>query len=278
MAISDQVQAPGGPADRAVTAWYALSGDEVTARLGVEPAAGLAAARAAELLAKNGPNALPVEKPPSAIGRFLAEFTSYMQIILVGAAVVSLVIQQWATAIVLIVITLFNALVGLRQRGKAESAMNALQSMMKATARVRRDGTPVWSAWMPGRPVHRRRISLGASSLDVSDEIVGGSSVGVSRLRLAYEASNRIEVHGSSETNSIVVVDWFSTSTPIYIPNGRVSVDSGQWSQQLFAGNGADRRISENAVWGYRAPYDEAKGLAGHYAFYKSRVERIEVM
>src|SRR5437899_1852430 len=121
MAISDQVQAPGGPADRAVTAWYALSGDEVTARLGVEPAAGLAAARAAELLAKNGPNALPVEKPPSAIGRFLAEFTSYMQIILVGAAVVSLVIQQWATAIVLIVITLFNALVGLRQRGKAES-------------------------------------------------------------------------------------------------------------------------------------------------------------
>ena len=37
-------------------------------------------------------------------------------------------------------ITLFNALVGLRQQGKAESAMNALQSMMKATARVRRDG------------------------------------------------------------------------------------------------------------------------------------------
>ena len=63
-----------------------------------------------------------------------------MQIILVGAAIVSLVIKQWTTAIVLIVITLFNALVGLRQEGKAESAMNALQSMMKATARVRRDG------------------------------------------------------------------------------------------------------------------------------------------
>ena len=37
-------------------------------------------------------------------------------------------------------ITLFNAVVGLRQEGKAESAMNALQSMMRATARVRRDG------------------------------------------------------------------------------------------------------------------------------------------
>ena len=81
-----------------------------------------------------------MEEPPSAIRRFLAQFTSYMQLILVGAAIVSLVIQEWATAIVLVVITLFNALVGLRQAGKAESAMNALQSMMKATARVRRDG------------------------------------------------------------------------------------------------------------------------------------------
>ena len=138
MAISDQVQAPEGPA---VAAWYALSAEEVTTRLGVDPATGLSAARAAELLAKNGPNALPVEQPPPAIRRLLAEYTSYMQIILVGAAIVSLVIQQWATAIVLFVITLFNALVGLRQAGKAESAMNALQSMMKATARVRRDGT-----------------------------------------------------------------------------------------------------------------------------------------
>jgi Ca2+-transporting ATPase len=63
-----------------------------------------------------------------------------MQLILVGASIVSLLIREWSTAIVLIVITLFNALVGLRQAGKAESAMNALQSMMKATARVRRDG------------------------------------------------------------------------------------------------------------------------------------------
>lgn len=45
MAISDQVRAPEGPA---VVAWYALSGEEVTTRLGVDPATGLGAARAAE--------------------------------------------------------------------------------------------------------------------------------------------------------------------------------------------------------------------------------------
>src|SRR5213076_310713 len=53
---------------------------------------------------------------------------------------VSLVIQQWSTVVVLVALTVLNAVVGVRQEGKAESAMNALKSMMKATARVRRDG------------------------------------------------------------------------------------------------------------------------------------------
>src|SRR5205807_4256093 len=75
--------------------------------------------------------------------RFLDEYRSYMQIILSAAAVVSLVIQQWSTAIILVALTLLNAVVGVRQEGKAESAMNALKSMMKATARVRRDGVEV---------------------------------------------------------------------------------------------------------------------------------------
>jgi Ca2+-transporting ATPase len=129
--------------DRPVSAdgmWYALDPADVAGRVGVVTDAGLTAAKAGQRLMQYGPNALPVEKPPSGLRRFLAEYTSYMQIILVGASVVSLFIQEWTTAIVLFVITLLNAVVGLRQAGKAESAMNALQSMMKATARVRRDG------------------------------------------------------------------------------------------------------------------------------------------
>lgn len=94
-----------------------------------------------ELLAEYGPNALPEEKRTPAWRRFLEQYRSYMQIVLVAAAVVSLLIAEWTTAILLLVLTLLNAVVGLRQEGKAESAMNALKSMMKATARVRRDGT-----------------------------------------------------------------------------------------------------------------------------------------
>jgi Ca2+-transporting ATPase len=107
----------------------------------VDPATGLTAARAAELLASNGPNALPEEKPKPGWRRFLDEYRSYMQNILIAAAVVSLLIKEWSTAVLLLALTVLNAVVGLRQEGKAESAMNALKSMMKATARVRRDGS-----------------------------------------------------------------------------------------------------------------------------------------
>lgn len=52
--------------------------------------------------------------------------------------------------------------------------------------------------------------------------------------------------------------------------------DCSYWTIAVDAGGGQTR--SENAVWAYRAPYDEARGLAGHYAFYQSRVDAIEVL
>ena len=129
------------PAPVADTTWYALPTDAVAAALGVDPATGLTAGAATDRLRTSGANALPEEKPKPGWLRFLNEYRSYMQIILVAAAAVSLLIQEWATAILLMLLTILNAVVGLRQEGKAESAMNALKSMMKASARVRRDGT-----------------------------------------------------------------------------------------------------------------------------------------
>ncbi|MFD4228818.1 cation-translocating P-type ATPase [Streptomyces sp. NPDC058545] len=131
----------GGQPRASKDGWYTRAPEEVVAAFGVDPAVGLSAARAAELLAAHGPNSLPEEKRTPAWRRFLKQYRSYMQIVLVVAAIVSLLIKEWTTGILLIVLTLLNAVVGLRQEGKAESAMNALQSMMKATARVRRDGT-----------------------------------------------------------------------------------------------------------------------------------------
>jgi Ca2+-transporting ATPase len=123
--------------------WYALSPEDVAGRVGVDPGTGLSAAQARDLLTKNGPNTLPAEPTPPGWQLFLAQYKSYMQIILVGAAIASIVIGQVATGVAVLAITALNAVGGLRQQGKAESAMNALQSMLKKTARVRRDATEV---------------------------------------------------------------------------------------------------------------------------------------
>jgi uncharacterized protein (DUF427 family) len=50
--------------------------------------------------------------------------------------------------------------------------------------------------------------------------------------------------------------------------------DCSYWTIALDGAGGG--KHSENAVWAYRAPYDEAVGLADHYAFYKSRVDAFE--
>jgi P-type Ca2+ transporter type 2C len=121
-------------------AWYSRSPEDVAQALGVDPDVGLSPDTAAERLRANGPNALPEERSRPGWLRFLQEYRNYMQIILVVAAGVSLLIAEWGTAVLLLVLTVLNAVIGLRQEGKAESAMNALKSMLKATARVRRDG------------------------------------------------------------------------------------------------------------------------------------------
>jgi uncharacterized protein (DUF427 family) len=52
--------------------------------------------------------------------------------------------------------------------------------------------------------------------------------------------------------------------------------DCSYWTVAVNGSGG--RREAENAVWAYRTPYDEAAGLAAHYAFYQSRVDSIEVL
>jgi P-type Ca2+ transporter type 2C len=167
--------------------WYALQPEDVASKLSVDVASGLSATEAVERLRRDGPNALPEEKPPSKFRRLLGQYTSYMQLILVGASVVSLVIKQWSTAIVLFLLSLINAVAGLRQEGKAESAMNALKSMMKATARVRRDGA---EAEIPAEQLVVGDVVLIAAGDEVPADgrIVSSSSLQIDESALTGES------------------------------------------------------------------------------------------
>ena len=67
-----------------------------------------------------------------------------MQLVLVGAAVVSIVaLQDVSTGLVVLGLTVVNALMGLHQEGKAAESVAALRQMLIMTARVRRDGQRV---------------------------------------------------------------------------------------------------------------------------------------
>jgi Ca2+-transporting ATPase len=124
--------------------WYTLSSEEVAKDLGVDPAKGLSKAEAEKRLQQYGPNQLAAKKKESTAQAFLRQYRDFMQIVLVAAAVVSFVaIRDVGTTVVLLVLTAFNAILGLRGESKAEESLAALEKMMKNIARVRRDGQAI---------------------------------------------------------------------------------------------------------------------------------------
>ncbi len=126
-----------------VTRWYALSAEECLQKLEVEPTRGLSADEAGRRLEKYGPNELAEGKKESIFMAFLRQYRPLMQLVLVGAAVMAIVIGNWSTVVLLVLVTFVNAVLGLRQESKAQKSIEALQEMMIAETRVRRDGDVV---------------------------------------------------------------------------------------------------------------------------------------
>lgn len=120
--------------------WYGLDGNEAAKKLGTDPEKGLSAAEASRRLEVYGRNVLEEEKEKPIWLRYLEQYTSYMQIVLVIAAIVSLFIREYHTFLLLFLLTIFNANLGYRQEAKAAASVAALNRMMKVVAKVRRDG------------------------------------------------------------------------------------------------------------------------------------------
>jgi Ca2+-transporting ATPase len=121
--------------------WHGLEAAAVAEELGVDPERGLSAGEARSRLQSHGPNRLAGAKKESGFQAFVRQYRDFMQIILLAAAAISLLVTgDVGTSIVLAGLTVFNAVIGLRQEAKAEESVKALAQMMKTIARVRRDG------------------------------------------------------------------------------------------------------------------------------------------
>jgi Ca2+-transporting ATPase len=192
-AMAEATAAPAAAPPSADRAWYELSGDEAAAALDVDVARGLSAAEAASRLERYGPNKFAEGKTEPRWHAFMRQYQDAMQIVLLVAGIGSIwPLHQYGTGIVLLLLTVLNAVLGLNQEGKAAAAVAALQKMMIIKAKVRRDGElaelPA-EQLVPGDVVSIEAGDivpadgrlLQASTLEIAESALTGESVPVSK-------------------------------------------------------------------------------------------------
>ncbi len=121
--------------------WHAMSAEEALAAQKVQQETGLSDAEITTRKQTYGPNKF-AEAPKEPRWRaFLRQYSDPMQVVLLIAGGISLFLPgQFATGVLLILLTLLNAFLGVNQEGKAEASVAALQKMMVVQAKVRRGG------------------------------------------------------------------------------------------------------------------------------------------
>ena len=120
--------------------WHTLTSESVAARLNVDPTQGLSADEVAQCLAQYGPNEIIEQRRRSPLAMLVSQFTDFMILVLIAAAIVAGIVGEPQDSIAIVVILLLNAVIGFIQEYRAERAVAALQRLAAASARVRRDG------------------------------------------------------------------------------------------------------------------------------------------
>jgi len=124
--------------------WFTISTEQVAQELQVDLKKGLDTSEAQQRLKKFGPNQLEEKKKEPGWQAFLRQYQDLMQYVLLAAAIINQIFTgEWGTTLVLVGLTILNAVLGLRGEAKAEASLAALEGAMKSIARVRRDGQAV---------------------------------------------------------------------------------------------------------------------------------------
>ena len=119
---------------------YLRSAQDVLDSLSTQ-ASGLSAGEAKARLATYGRNEITAEKPPSLLAVAAVQLRDPMNIMLVAVAIVSLVIGQVSTGILVGLLVVLNVVLGARQEMKAQASVDALSKLQVPQTRVLRDGS-----------------------------------------------------------------------------------------------------------------------------------------
>jgi P-type Ca2+ transporter type 2C len=122
--------------------WHCFDSEAVAAHFDSDLAAGLSAEAAKSRLGLVGPNTLHETGRRHPLAMLASQFTDFMILVLIAAAVIAGFIGEPQDAIAIVVIVFLNGIIGFVQEYRAERAMAALKRMASPQARVIRDGRP----------------------------------------------------------------------------------------------------------------------------------------
>ena len=220
---------------------YLETTEETLKALGSSPE-GLSSEEAAGRLSKYGPNKLREAEKVSLLKRFLEQLKDPMTLVLIGAAIVSAVTavyagESLADTIIILAVVLINACLGVYQENKAEAAIEALQQIAAATAKVVRGGhqlTVKAEELVPGDvivleagdavPADARLIE--AASMKVEEAALTGESVDVDKQVEALTAADNGDVPLGDRTNMV-----YMGSTVTYGRGRAVVANTGMQTQ-----------------------------------------------
>ena len=121
------------------TQWHTLSGEECLVSLKSQRT-GLSTTEAENRLLQHGANRIQERKRVPPWKMFLLQFTDFMILVLIAAAVLSGFLGDLTDAWIILVIVLLNAIVGFIQEYRAEKAIDALRKLAEVQALVLRNG------------------------------------------------------------------------------------------------------------------------------------------
>ncbi|MGA9159278.1 MAG: cation-transporting P-type ATPase [Actinomycetota bacterium] len=129
-----------GAAGAQTVARYAREASDVVASMGSDETTGLSRAEVATRLSTYGQNQITGEKPPSVWAVALQQLRDPMNLMLIAVTVVSFLIGEVSTGIIVGLLIGLNVVLGSRQELKARASVDALAKMQVPQAKVVRDG------------------------------------------------------------------------------------------------------------------------------------------
>ena len=168
--------------------WYQQTKEEILSQFQVTEQ-GLTSSQAEKILAEKGENVLEEGKRKSTLRVFLEQFCDLLVVILIIAALISMVSGNVESTVVILAVIILNAILGTVQHAKAEKSLDSLKSLSSPNAKVLRDGQKVEIP--SARVVPGDILYLEAGDLVVADgRILENYSLQVNESSLTGESTN----------------------------------------------------------------------------------------